>query len=285
MASSEKKDRSWVLGLGLGLVLPLVMPASATQEDTRKNMRTAEHRLTLASHMIQRLSGKSRLELDAELEDLQARFLENVDQQLANDANAFFQRVMSVYRKANSSPKAVDEDVHRKRYETKTTELQSFHEAYLELVEERGDAARKVWDEQKYIDQVARARNLAGKRQYEEAYALADGAYHQLIHAVKTLRDRETVEYRLEFETPADEYQYEIRRFASQKMLLDMMVAEKKPQKESISVIEQFVEKADSKARVAAELAEAGKYELALSQQEEAVDDLTKAMRLVGVYF
>ena len=269
----------------IALLLQIVTVAPASQEETRKRSRTVEHRLTLASHMIERMTEESRTMLAADLEDLQTRFLENIDQQLTDDANAFFQRVMIAYRETKKSTAVADEDAHRKRYETKRQELDAFHQAYLELVEKRGDSARKVWDEGKYIERVSRARKLASSRKYEEAYSLADGAYHQLIHALKTLRDRETIEYRLEFDSPAEEYLYEIRRYASQKMLLDMMVAEKRPTEESVRVIESFVEKADSKNRVAAGLANAGNFEQALVEQEKAVEDLIRAMRMVGVYF
>ena len=269
----------------LALVVPLMASVSAAEEEDGKNLQTVQQRLTIASHMIQRMQGESKAVFGAELEGLQTRFLERVDKQLVEDSNAFFERVMSTYRQHKAAAKPADSDMHRRRYEEKRKEVEAFHQAYADLVKERGDAARKVLDEEKYAARVARARQLAAENQYEEAYSLADGANHQMIVALATLRDQETIEYRLEFGSPAEEYEYEIRRFESQKMLLEMMVAEKKPQEGSLAMIETFVAQADSKSKAARGLADAGQFEQAVEQQEEAVEELTKAMRVAGVYF
>lgn len=267
------------------VVLPLLSGVSVAERDQGGQLKTVEHQLALSSYMIQRLGGEARRSLDAQLETLQTRFLEGVDEKLVEDAKAFMQRVISAYRQGVTSTVAVDSDVDESRYETKREELEAFHDAYLTLVEERGQAAREVLDEESFAARVSRAKAMAAQGQYEDAYALADGAYHQLIIALKSLRDRETIEYRLEFASPEEEYAYEIRRFESQKMLLAMIVAERPPEAGSLSLIETLVAQADARSVAARDFAESGQYRQAIDQQEAAVGELNKAMRLAGVYF
>ena len=106
-----------------------------------------------------------------------------------------------------------------------------------------------------------------------------------MIEALRILRDKETVEYRLEFASPADEYEYETRRFQSQKMLLQMLVAEKEPSPNTRTLIQSFVDQADSIHEQAVDMAKAGQYEQAVDEQERAVQELVKAMRVAGVYY
>ncbi len=182
------------------LLLTCTSAVSAEVSPEGKIVQAVEQRLTLASHMIQRMpEGADRQSFAAEHEVFQTRFLEHIDPVLAEDANAFFQRVMVSYRAVSVSTKSPDQAREKRRYEDKKRQLDAFHEAYELLVEERGDRARAALDEEKYHSRVDRAAELAALGKYTDAYALADGANHQMIEAMRILRDKETVEYRLEF--------------------------------------------------------------------------------------
>jgi len=268
------------------LLLAIASAVSAEVPPEGKIIQAVEQRLTLASYLIQRMPERQdRQAFDAELEIFQTRFLEQVDEVLAADANAFFKRVMASYREVSVSEKSPDLARDKRRYQEKKRQLDAFHQSYVLLVEERGDQVRAALDEEKYRVRVGRAAELAASGKYVDAYALADGANHQMIEALRVLRDKETVEYRLEFASPADEYEYETRRFQSQKMLLQMLVAEKDPSPDSRALISSFVDQADSIYRQAEGLAKVGNHEQAVDEQERAVQELVKAMRVAGVYF
>jgi hypothetical protein len=268
------------------LLLTFASAVTAEVSPEGKLIQAVEQRLTLASHLIQRMpKGADRQSFDIELEAFQTRFLEQVDELLADDADAFFHRVVVSYRAASVSTKSPDQARDKRRYQEKKRQLDAFRQSYELLVEERGDRARAALDEEKLHARVDRAAELAAVGKYVEAYALADGANHQLIEALRVLRDKETVEYRLEFASSEDEYEYETRRFQSQKMLLQMLVAEKDPSLDSRTMIQSFVDQADSIYRQAEGMAKAGDYEQAVDEQERAVQQLVKAMRVAGVYF
>ena len=70
-----------------------------------------------------------------------------------------------------------------------------------------------------------------------------------------------------------------------QKVLLEMIVAEKSPSASSMSLIGSLLSSADQKRMQAIALAEQGKFDQAVLHQEKAIDDLVRAMRTAGVYF
>jgi len=269
------------------LVAMLFLPVSfaAGQTEIGRNIRIVEQRLMLASHMIERMDSQDRGCLPRRLEALQTRFLEKIDDQLVMDSNAFFTEVMKRYRVRLINRAGTDNTLQKRRYDEKRSALETFSQSYAELVAERGDEAGRAFAEDKFRTRVRRADELAGMKRYEEAYAVADGAYHQLLLAMKTIRDKETVEYRLDFSSIGEEFAYEVRRFESQKMLLEMLLAEKQPSQDSMQLIDSYVAEAARKNAQAQRLADKGDLENALARQEAAVEELTRAMRVAGIFF
>lgn len=268
------------------LALLLLPRATVSAEaDIEENVRIVEQHLMLSGRLIERMDSQDRGCLARQLEALQTRFLEKIDKQLVTDSNAFFRRVMQRYRTQMSRRAGDDHVLHKKRFEEKRAVLETFRQSFADLVAERGDAAGRTLEEDSFLARVRRADELAGVKRYEEAYAIADGAYHQLIEAMKAVRDKETVEYRLEFGSIDEEFAYEVRRFKSHKMLLEMLLAEKRPSQNAMQLIDSYVAEAGLKDMQARGLADRGDFENALSRQEAAVEDLTRAMRVAGIYF
>ena len=269
------------------LVAMLVLPTSsaAGQTEIGKNVRIIEQRLMLASHMLERMEQQDRGCLPRQLDVLQTRFLERIDDKLVMDSNAFFARVMKRYRTRGGNRAGTDNALLKRRFDTKRSALETFSQSYASLVAERGDDAGKALAKDSFRARVRRADELAGMKRYEEAYAVADGAYHQLLLAMKTVRDKETVEYRLEFSSIDEEFAYELRRFESQKKLLEMLLAEKQPSQDSMQLIDAYVAEAGRKNAQARGLADSGDLENALAIQESAVEELTRAMRVAGIFF
>ena len=282
--SAHRRCLWWGWLIRLALLMPLVSHAEVDGGDAKKQIATVQQRLTLAAHMLERMAPEERTGLIGELEGLQTRFLEAVDPALVEDSEAFFKRVVTSYRKVAAISKSTDES-EKRRYFEKLKEVEAFQQSFDDLVAERGDEAKVVLDREKLQARLVRASELAGKGDYAEAYALTDGANHQLIEAVKVLRDKETIEYRLDFQSAEEEYQYDVRRFDSQKVLLEMIVAEKSPSASSMSLIGSLLSSADQKRMQAIALAEQGKFDQAVLHQEKAIDDLVRAMRTAGVYF
>jgi hypothetical protein len=122
----------------------------------------------------------------------------------------------------------------------------------------------------------------ANGRQGDANKSLAQ-AYQVAVAALSELRAGETVMIELKFDTPADEFAYEQKRHQSHEMLIEMIVAERKPAAGARALIEQEVARArDLRAR-AAERAGAADHRAAIGLMEEATGHLVRALQLAGM--
>lgn len=280
------KERAVHRGMGWLFVLLLAATEVVLAQDGQaaRTLSVVEQKLSLAGRMIERLPSPEREQMLEALEALQARATGAGDAKLPEDADALLKDVGNAYRERTRS-RGQQQALYRKRYEQRRQDLDMFRESFDAVATERGAVAKGVLDEAVFRQRVAGAEALAAKQEYPEAYAMLDGAYHQLLYALKHLRDRETVEYELEFLTPADEYAYEIRRFESQRMLLKMLITESPPEGQRAEQMQQLLSSADARHQLADAKAAAGDYAEALAAEEAAVADLVKAMRLAGFFF
>ena len=132
---------------------------------------------------------------------------------------------------------------------------------------------------------MKRAEELASRAQYNAAYAVLDGAYHQLLYAIKGMRDRQTLEYRLNFASPQEEFVYEQRRYLSQMMLLEMAIAEHMPDARLAERLRYGMAEAASHHAEADKLAAVEQYQEALARGESATAQLQGLLRLMGYFF
>ena len=107
-------------------------------------------------------------------------------------------------------------------------------------------------------------------------------AYEKTVTAVALTRDKQTVVYSLNFETAADEYAYEVRRFDGNRMIVDTMLHNRKEGSVS-ELVTKYVAEAEGVRELAQADAVAGEYEVAVEKMEQADKHLKRAMRLLGI--
>ena len=141
------------------------------------------------------------------------------------------------------------------------------------------DVASQVtgWGEQS--DELARQNKLLPARQ------LLDQSLVAIKTAIAALRNNETLTRSLNFSNPKDEFDYEIDRFDTYKMLLQMMVLPKPELSDAQRVqIEQRAEQSDKLRIEADRQAAQGQFNEAIITLEMASQTLLKAIRIGGVY-
>jgi hypothetical protein len=130
---------------------------------------------------------------------------------------------------------------------------------------------------------IAEAERQAQAGRLAEAKRTVDQAYLIVKAAIGTLRGGETVVRSLNFATPAEEYAYEIDRNDTHRMLVDMLLKEKRGSGTD-AMVDQAVASA-SQLRVRAETEAARKdHPNAIKTLEESTRELVKAIRAAGVY-
>ncbi|RRJ85259.1 hypothetical protein D0544_09400 [Aestuariirhabdus litorea] len=107
-------------------------------------------------------------------------------------------------------------------------------------------------------------------------------AYNSLVNFISELRDKQTVVHSLNFTSPSEEYEYELRRLKSYQALLQMTRSSGKSTA-SDDKISEYLKLAETKRAQALSFAESGQMEQAIDSLEGAAKEMSRALRTAGV--
>ena len=158
------------------------------------------------------------------------------------------------------------------------------HKNNLERMKKAGAVADNVrYDEKKVDKMLAEAQGLAGKQDYIHANKILKDARQIVTVALHNMLDSQTIVYDLKFETAADEYDYELKRFTSYEELIPIAIEAKKPSPGAVKLMNSFVDKARKRRDQAIAKAQAGEYGDAIAMLQQATKTVRRALRMVGV--
>ncbi len=169
-------------------------------------------------------------------------------------------------------------------YEERLATLSSLESALQAVLVEKGSEAAAEVDGEERAAALAEARSLAARGDLKPAIERVDQLYEETVALLARLRDNETLEYRLEFASAEEEYQYETRRFSTHEMLYTMKAAETVLGADKQERVDRLVERARLLARQAGEQAGTGNFDAAIESQEAATGEFVQALRYLGVF-
>lgn len=173
------------------------------------------------------------------------------------------------------------------KYKTMLTEVEGYQKSYranLKRLEKEGSVADTMrMDEKKLDATLAQAEALARKQNYVHANQLLQQAQKTVTGALHTMLNSKTIVYDLKFDTPADEYEYELKRFTGYEELIPVAIEAKNPAPGAIKLMESFLGKARKRRDEAVAKAEAGDYPTAITMLIQATKTVRRALRMVGV--
>ena len=141
-----------------------------------------------------------------------------------------------------------------------------------------GDLAQRVEVEMRDAQQLAASGRLA------DARIKLDGAYLAVKAAIGNLRNGETVVRSLTFASKAEEYVYEIDRNDTHKMLVTMLLKDKRGTASVDAMVEEAVNSASKLRTQAEDQAARRDHDGAVKTLENSTRELVKAIRAAGVY-
>ena len=170
------------------------------------------------------------------------------------------------------------------RYEEKLTQYDSLWSAMQEILKEKQLAYESVGNMESLKKRLERSKAFAQEENYLQANNQIDHAYRMLSQSLSNLRDKETLQHRLVFNTPKDEYEYELRRYQTHQLLLDMTLAEKADPTKLTMAVDRMARAAEEQNLKARAEAEQQDYASAVRTQERATEFLINALRQAGLY-
>lgn len=190
-------------------------------------------------------------------------------------------QVTAISRRARKTPALPDA---RGRYRQLLVGVRAFQTAFADVVAEKGPAAAGLLDEARVNALVAAAERAVAEGRDADGVRSLEKAHDLLSAALSEARANETIEHRLVFEGPEQEFRYEQERYRSHELLIRLMVAERAPAAEALARIQSEVARAAALDTRAREMADGGDYVAAVRSQEAAVAHLARALQLGGVF-
>ena len=177
----------------------------------------------------------------------------------------------------------LSEDALRNAYQNLIEQVATYRASVEDVATDPkiGSAARVLLTR---IDgKSAEARQHATAGRFEQANRLLGEAYQLAVSELSRLRSGDEIVHSLNFASPVEEYAYEIKRFESNQILVNMMIGEGKAEGEKRSMIDGFLAEARRLRGEADERSKTGRHKDAVNLMENASGQLNRALQLMGV--
>ncbi|GAB3651622.1 hypothetical protein [Ramlibacter alkalitolerans] len=181
-----------------------------------------------------------------------------------------------------AAPQQVADAKERNDYQARLESTRALLDAQKRIAAEK-NVPRGAETTRQVETMVAEAERQAQAGRLPEAKRTVDQAYLTVKAAIGTLRGGETVVRSLNFATPADEYAYEVDRNDTHRMLVQMLLKDRRDGNVD-AMVDQAVA-ASAKLRTRAEQEAARRdHPSAIKTLEDSTRELVKAIRAAGVY-
>jgi HEPN domain-containing protein len=157
------------------------------------------------------------------------------------------------------------------------------HEQSYKRMQKAGGSTAVDYDKKHVAALMDEAQKLTQKNDYVAANKKLEQAQVIITTAIQQMLNSQTIVYDLNFESPQEEYEYELKRFGGYEELIPIAVEQKQPNEGTIKLMESFVEKGRNKRNIAIETAKGGDYPRAVAMLQDATKEIRRALRMVGV--
>lgn len=182
-----------------------------------------------------------------------------------------------------SSDTSFADSAQRKAYLDLSDQVATYRRSVIDLTRDPqlADAARSLLIRVDLL--VADAAQLSAANRLGEANKKLAEAYKLVTEDIARLRQGHQVVMSLKFDSPAEEFSYEEKRFGSNQIMVDMLIADGKADGERRKMIDQFLAEAARLKREAEQHAQNGGHQDAVKVMERANGQLVRALQMMGV--
>ncbi len=183
--------------------------------------------------------------------------------------------------KGIKEPKKIDKGALKKEYQKALENIKGFETSYHKQskeFKEDGDL-----DKENYDSLLAEAKALAGKEEYQKASQVLEKAQGLLSMALsKILKNNQIVDKR-DLSDPKEKFKYELDRYKGYEDLIPVGIEMKKPSEMMKKMMMTQVDKSKETVKEAKRRAKKGNYHDANILVGQAIGEIRRALRLIGV--
>jgi hypothetical protein len=276
--------------------VPEATPSAVRAARPPEDKEALERRLASVATLLEKSSAAKQIEASGNAEALAMRAKARELRQQADDAYKAG-KFPDASRLLDQAAKMMFDGVHLASPEQVTGEKkQRDFDNRLESVKALLAAQKRIAAEKKlgakgaetsnHIDaQIREASALAAAGKLDEGRTVLDKVYVSTKTAIEAMRDGDTLVRSLSFSSKEEEYRYEIDRNDTHKMLIKVLLEEKRASNPGLEgMVQKYLEQSAA-LRTSSEGAAAKKdFEGAIRLLEDATKELVRAIRGAGVY-
>jgi hypothetical protein len=283
-----------MLRLGSVLVLACVVmaltAAAQTATDPEQQQRLVEQKLRLVEMLLNAPAAQAAAARDGDAAALMERsrgLLKEAREAIAaqrpaDAAKALDEALRSVSKASGSGAPGLSDSVQKQRLQDMGEQVATYRGSLVALAADAKSAAAKSALER--VDALAdEARRLAGAGRLGDANKKMAESYKVAVEEISRLRAGEVITMSLKFNSPAEEYAYEQKRFQSNEILVNMMIAEGRAEGDKRRMVDGFIQEAGRHKAEAINQTSSNNFREAVTQMEKAFVQLNRALQAMGV--
>jgi hypothetical protein len=184
-----------------------------------------------------------------------------------------------------AAPEQLAGDKKKRDFASRLESVKALLAAQKRISAEKQLGAEGIAATNKLEAQMQEAVGLAGAGKLDQGRALLDQVYFTTKVVIEGLREGDTLVRSLEFATKEDEYLYEVDRNDTHKMLVKVLLDEKRASNAGLeSLVKVYLDRAAKLREQAEGLADKKEFEAAIKFLESSTRELVRAIRGAGVY-
>lgn len=271
------------------LTVAAVAPASAAPTaQALAQKQTFVQKLVEDSPVARRIRDGASDEARRLLAAAGAQYRQAVEAQQAGDAAAadklLNDAIWNIGRARQLSPDLGDEMIHRRaEYSRLIGGLDALRASYLRHLQRSAAGAAGDRELARVDGQLERARTMAAAESFASAVRLLQEAERGLVDGISKLLGSATLLYSQRFDTPQEEYAFEIDRNRGYEELVPLALRERRPVAEVAIRIDHLVDVNRALRDHAQQHAERGEWPDALLAVRRGTEELQRALALAGI--
>jgi len=184
-----------------------------------------------------------------------------------------------------AAPEQVTAEKKQRDFDNRLESVKALLSAQKRISTEKKLGTKGAETTAKIEAQIREAQALAAAGKIDEGKAALDKVYVVTRASIETMREGDTLVRSLNFATKEEEYHYEIDRNDTHKMLVKVLLEEKRASNPNLeSMVQKYVEQAAALRANAEGMAAKKDYEGAIKVMEDSTKELVRAIRGAGVY-
>ena len=239
--------------------------------------RTADEIASSDSVEANDLMIRTRELVEQAVSDLDEGKLEDAEAGVDQSIKLFTAAAESVRRQKQTNQQNLIE------IESVKAEIDAYMESYQAALVSRGAAVDGPLDQVKLVGMLSDADKLRSNGDIESARAILIETRKLVVAALIAVRNNETLVYRVEFETPADEFVYEQHRYLEYVKLGQHVLDNGDFDASRVKLFQQLNEAGNVLSREAIVWVEEGDYTSGINRMQAATNKVVQGLQLLGI--